>query len=329
MDAGHYRLCTATGLLLQLIGVFMTSISTRYWQFMLAQGICQGIGNGLLFCSAVANVATYFSPRRRALAVSCVACGGATGGMIFPAIAQSLLHRIGFGWTLRVMGLVMLFNSILVVLFSKTRLLPRPAAPLLDWAAFRDATFVLYSLGIFLVFLGIWIPYYFIRPFAVDVLSSSQKTSFDLLLVLNGVGVPGRLIPALLSDKFFGPVNVLFVSSIFAGILSFCWIAVDSTGALYVWDIVFGFAAGSIQALTLASASSFTPDMTKVGSRVGLAFIALGLAGLCGPPSGGALINGSDYLPAQVFSGSAMLAGSIALAVARLVKTGPHLKRRV
>lgn len=329
MDTGYYRACTAAGLFLQLVGVFMTSISTKYWQLMLAQGICQGIGNGLLFCPAVANVATYFSVRKRALAVSFVACGGATGGMIFPAIAQSLLHRIGFGWTLRVMGLVMLFNTILVVLFSRTRLPPKPAAPLLDWEAFRELAFVLYCLGIFLVFLGTWIPYYFIRPFALDVLHGSQKTSFDLLLLLNGVGIPGRVLPALLSDRLFGPVNVLFVSSVVAGILLFCWIVVDSIGGLYAWDAFFGFAAGGIQALTLASASSFTPDMSKVGSRVGVAFIALGLSGLIGPPCGGALIRDGSWLSTQIFAGVAMMTGSAALAVARLVQTGSHLKRRV
>lgn len=331
MDAGHYRVCMAVGLSFQLIGIFTTSVSTRYWQLMLAQGLCQGIGNGMLFCPAVANVATYFSPRKRALAVSWVACGGATGGMVFPAIAESLLGRIGFGWTLRVMGFVMLFNAVLILTFARTRLPPKTSAPLFDWTAFRELRFALYCLGIFLVFWAIWIVYYFIRPFALDILGAPQTTSFDLLLVLNGLGLPGRLIPALLSDRYLGPVNVLIVSSIVAALLLFCWIAVDSIGALYAWDALYGFTAGSIQALTLASASSFTPDMSKVGSRVGLAFVVLGISSLTGPAIGGALIsiNHHIYLPAQLFAGVIMAAGSVVLVLARIAQTGPHLKCRV
>ena len=331
MDTGHYRTCTAVGLSLQLIGVFTTSISTEYWQLILSQGLCQGIGNGLLFCPAVALVATYFSPRKRALPVSCVACGGATGGMAFSALAQSLLGRIGIEKTVRAMGFVMLFNAVLIVMFSRTWLPPKSAAPLLDWAAFRELAFALYCLGIFLVFFSLWLVFYFIRAYALDILQASQTTSFNLLLVLNGLGVPGRLIPALLSDRYFGPLNVLLVSSAVAAILLYCWIAMGSITALYVWDVLYGFAAGSIQALTLTSASSLTPDMSKVGSRVGLAFVVLSLAGLTGPPIGGALIalHHQSYLSAQLFAGVVMTAGTIVLALARLAQTGPRLRYRV
>jgi predicted MFS family arabinose efflux permease len=330
MDAGHYRTCTAVGLSMQLLGIFSTSVSTQYWQLMLAQGFCQGIGNGLLFCPAVANVATYFSPRKRAMAVSCVACGGATGGMVFPALAQSLLARVGFGWTLRVMGFVMLFNALLVVAFSRTRLQPKASTPLVDWNAFQEPTFILYCLGIFLVFWAIWIVYFFVRPFALDTVGASQSTSFDLLLVLNGLGLPGRVIPALISDRYFGPVNVLLASSMVAAILLFSWVAVDSISGLYVWDAIYGFFGGALQALTLASASSFTPDMSKVGSRVGLAFVVLGVSSLTGPAIGGALIsiNRHSYLPAQLFAGLAMTAGCIVLALARIAQTGARLNCR-
>lgn len=327
-DAGHYHICTVVGLFLQLAGIFATSFSTKYWQLMLAQGLCQGIGNGLLFCPAVANVATYFSPQKRALPVAWVACGGGTGGLMFPAIAKSLLRKIGFGWTLRVMGFVMLFNAILILVFSRTRLPPKAAAPIIDMTAFKEPAFAMYCLGIFLIFWAIWIVYFFVRTFALEILGASQDVSFDLLLVLNGLGVPGRLIPAIISDHYLGPVNALLASSVVASVLLFCWIAVDSIDGLFVWDAMYGFFAGSIQALTLASASSFTPDMRKVGSRVGLAFVVLGISSLTGPAIGGVLIHYS-YLPAQLFAGVAMTAGFCVLTLARIAQTGPQLKSRV
>ena len=49
-DAGYFRAVFLTGSALQLIGVFMTSLSTKYWHLLLAQGVCTGLGNGFLFC---------------------------------------------------------------------------------------------------------------------------------------------------------------------------------------------------------------------------------------------------------------------------------------
>jgi len=80
MDASLYKYTLAIGLSLQLIGAFTTSICTKYYQLFLAQGICNGLGNGFLFCPAVALVSTYFPPGKRAIPLSIVACGGATGG---------------------------------------------------------------------------------------------------------------------------------------------------------------------------------------------------------------------------------------------------------
>ena len=97
LDAGYYHTTLAVGSFLQVMAVFMTSISTAYWQLFLAQGLCKGLGDGLLFCPTVSLVATYFT-KKRVLAMACTASGAATGGIIFPLIAQQLLEKIGFGW---------------------------------------------------------------------------------------------------------------------------------------------------------------------------------------------------------------------------------------
>jgi MFS family permease len=324
MDAGFYRLTLECGLALQLLGVFMTSLSTEYWQLLLSQGICQGIGNGLLFCPAVALVSTYFSAKRRAVAVAWVACGGATGGIVFPAIAQSLLGRIGFAWTVRVMGFVMLFNAILVITFSRTRLPPRKTGPFVDWDAFREPTYVL-------SFWGLFFAYYYIRSFGQDVLDASDYSSFSLLLLINGMGAVGRLVPALVSDRFFGPVNTIVPCIFFAGMLLFCWIAVRSLGGLYAWVATYGFFGGGVQSLALAASTSFTPDLEKIGIRMGMVFTIVSFACLSGPPIGGRLVEVHDggYLLAQVFSGMVVVGGSLLLVGARLAKTGIRFQKRV
>ena len=97
-DAGWLREVFAVGSFFQLLGIMMASISTKYWHFLLAQGICVGIANGCLFCPGVALVSSYFSGKK-SLALGISASGSAVGGLIFPVMVQKLLPQIGFPWT--------------------------------------------------------------------------------------------------------------------------------------------------------------------------------------------------------------------------------------
>jgi MFS family permease len=166
-DAGFIRLTLAVGLFLQLLGIFMTSLSSTYWQLLLSQGICQGIGDGLLFCPIVALMATYFT-KKRTMAISISACGAATGGLIFPAIAQSLLHRIGFPWTVRVMGLVILFNAVLILTFVRQRLPPRKTGPFMELEAFTELSYTFFALGTFFCFWAVYYAYSYVCPLVLS-----------------------------------------------------------------------------------------------------------------------------------------------------------------
>ena len=164
LDAGYYHPTLCAGCILQLVGVFMTSISTKYWQLFLAQGICQGLGDGLVFCPTIALMATYFSPRRRTLAISFATCGAPTGGMVFPVIARQLLDKIGFPWTVRIMGFVMLFNVVFILALAQTRIPPRKTGPLIEWTAFRELPFVLFAIGSFFSVWGVYFAFYYVSP---------------------------------------------------------------------------------------------------------------------------------------------------------------------
>ncbi|KAF4944383.1 hypothetical protein FSARC_14690 [Fusarium sarcochroum] len=93
-DAGYFRVTFAAGTILTCLGVFMTSLSTTFWQLLLAQGLCTGLGNGLMFTPSLAVVSTYFK-RRRALAFGITVTGSATGGLIFPSRLVNFSIRSG------------------------------------------------------------------------------------------------------------------------------------------------------------------------------------------------------------------------------------------
>ncbi|RGP69978.1 peptide chain release factor 1 [Fusarium sporotrichioides] len=195
-DAGYYRTALVVGLFLQILGIFMTSIASAYWQVLLAQGICQGLGNGVLFAPTIANMSTYFT-RKKTIAISAAACGAATGGMVFPLIAQQLLPKIGFRWTVRVMGLVVIVVSAIVLMLARTRLKARKAGPVVEWAAFKEPSYVLFAVAMFFTLWPTWISYNYARQYATDKLDGSASDSFLMLIAINAVGIPGHASPLL------------------------------------------------------------------------------------------------------------------------------------
>jgi hypothetical protein len=149
-DAGKFRIVFCVGSVLTCLGIFMASISTTYWQYLLAQGICTGVGNGFLFTPALAIVGTYFK-ERRALAFGITATGTATGGLIFPTMARQLLPQMGLGWTLRSMGLIQVITLGIANICLKRRLPPKPKQLLVDCVAFKDFSYTFFACGMFCV----------------------------------------------------------------------------------------------------------------------------------------------------------------------------------
>lgn len=171
------------------------------------------------------------------------------------------------------------------------------------------------------MFLGLYFGYYYISAFSRSVIHASYQDSLNLLLVINGVGIPGRLVPNALADRF-GPLTMLIPTLLIGGVAVFSWAAVDSLGGLYAWGAVYGLAAGGIQSLFPAGLASLTADPSKTGIRMGMVFSVCSFATLIGPPIAGAIITASRgrYIGAQVYAGSSLLVGMVMMAAARMVK---------
>lgn len=329
-DAGQFRITFIAGSVLQLVGIFMTSLCTDYWQLFLTQGLCTGIGGGLLFTPALALISTYFA-KHRAVALTAAATGNATGGMIFPAIVERLLPRIGFPWTMRALGFLMLGITALNIAFLKTRLPPRKSGPLLELAAFREIPYSLFSVGMFLVLWGQYYGYFYIGSFGRDILKLNQVNSINLIIIMNGVGFFGRLIPGYISDRFCGPFNYVIPSALVTGIILYCWAAVDTHKAMLAWAVLYGWFTAGMQGLFPAMIAGLTTNLKKAGVRMGMIFSVTSIAILTGPPLAGALIQRDDghYLGAQMWAGTVILADAFVLAGARISKTGFKLKVRM
>ena len=61
------------------------------------------------------------------------------------------------------MGFVMLFNTGLIILLARPRTVHRTKGPLVEWAAFREAPYTLFAVGIFFTLWGLYVAYFYVR----------------------------------------------------------------------------------------------------------------------------------------------------------------------
>ena len=80
-DRGYVRHLIVTGSFLVVFGMMMTSLGQRYWQILLAQGVCVGVGAGCLFLLSVAMMAMYFTSKR-AFMTGITNAGGSVGTFV-------------------------------------------------------------------------------------------------------------------------------------------------------------------------------------------------------------------------------------------------------
>ncbi|EXU99397.1 MFS transporter [Metarhizium robertsii] len=300
--------------LIMVVAVMMTSLCTQYYQFMLAQGILGGLSSGMLFAPAMTCVSHYFH-KRRATALGITVTGSSLGGVVFPIMLSRTIKSLGFAWSVRVVGFVILAMMAVAVLTVKERLPPRRGSILLP-SAFARVPYALVVAGLFLMTLGLFTPFFYLPQFAQRQGMSENLASY-MLSILNAASVFGRSLPGVVADRI-GRYNTLVVEGTCSGILLLCWPAVSSNAGVIVFAVLYGFFSGGIISLMSPCFAQVTPQPNQMGTYLGMAMAMLGVAALAGTPITGALLeSGGNFTHAAVFSGVVMLAGTVVSAVAR------------
>lgn len=320
-DIGNPRLLVLCGSFFVVFGIMMTSLCTSYYQLILAQGICCGIGGGALFITATSVLPAYFS-KKRALAMGISASGSSLGGIIYPIIFTSMQPHHGFPWAVRTIGLISLLTlSIPCIVINP---LPRPPTrrKIFTPALLKDLPFQIMNVATFFGFLGQYIPYFFIEQFALQHSLTSLNPLY-LLIFLNLGSIFGRIIPSLLADlgsksslypSLLHPLPILLLTTLSATILAFTWISISSSlPGLIVWCLLYGFFSGAFVSLQGAVVASLTKDLRTIGTRFGVNMFCGAVGILIGSPVGGAIFP-SSWVGAQAFCGGALACATIAVA---------------
>lgn len=258
-----------------LLAVFMTSLCQQYHQFFLAQAVLLGASMSCLFCPAIATVSRYFH-KNKGLAMGVTVGGSSAGGVIWPIVLNELLKNNGvsFGWTIRIVGFIMLPLLVLAVL----TVIPPAKASIDDHhhsmltgdeergntgnkdesgktlqgtgkthkqslvSLLKDATFLVLCSGLAISYLGMFSPFFYATSYAQN-LGHSTSFAFYLVSIVNAASLFGRILPGVLADRY-GHFSICGTAALLSGATALCWTAAKSSGALVVWCLAYGLTSG-------------------------------------------------------------------------------------
>jgi predicted MFS family arabinose efflux permease len=360
VDKGCFRLMFHGGTLLMISGLMLSSVCTHLWSLWLVNGLITGLGVGMCFCSGIVALMTWFDERKIGSAMALGAAGSCIGGIVYVLLARYLLKARGFRSTMLILGSLAAATMIPPNLVFRVRgqsyrhRSPRPDSQTqnnrITWTTFTAPSYLLAASGMFFSFLGIYFGFVYIPSFAYTVLHMSPTASSNLLIFMLAANLPGRFVPALISDRCIGPLNTMIPSIFLSSAVIWLWAASEEQKGsfLVVRACFYGFVSAGVQvlyapvvysfclgpAVILGEGDGVELGMERVGVKAGGIFTCIGLACFVGLPVGGALIDyrtrrGLDqpYWGAQSWAGAWLLVGGCLLLGSRVARSGWAARR--
>ncbi|KAK9458666.1 major facilitator superfamily domain-containing protein [Lipomyces oligophaga] len=313
------------------IALMMFSLSKEYYQFFLSYAILGGISCSLIFTPSVAVIGQWFD-KRRGIATGIATTGGSFGGIIFPLMLRSLVPKIGFAWSVRIVGFFELFFGLLSVFCLKSRIRGGAgSSAMIDLKAFLDVKFATLAVGNFMIELALQIPPTYFITYAVSK-GMERYFCYALIAIMNASSVFGRFLPGYGADRF-GVFNMVIVTLFLCAAFNLgIWVPIAhldgrSMGGAIVYMVLFGFSSGSGISLTPVCFSK-TCKIEDYGKRYGTAYSLAAVASLIGIPIAGAILDRMDgnYAGLAAFCGASYLVGTILFAISRGLYVGWSIK---
>ncbi|KAJ5716764.1 major facilitator superfamily domain-containing protein [Penicillium malachiteum] len=335
-DAMGPKALMLTGSICTLIGIFSMSFckdlpseNPEYYQLFLAFSILTGIGSSLLITPSMACVAHWFM-KRRGLASGIAFVGSGVGGVIFPLMLQALLPRVGWAWSIRILGFALLMFCSIALAFCRSRVPPRKGSDttwrdtLPDPSIFLDRTgaLAITTTGVLFTDLAYFIPITYMPSYFIDrqhlsqeeVITGSAAFAYQLLTILNAASCGGRYIAGDLADRF-GRYNTRIVSLFFCivSILGF-WLpdialpGIKNDALLIIFVVLFGFFSGSNISLLPICLGQLC-ETQDYGRYYASCFTVVSFGVLASLPIAGDLLNAVSVIRKERYWGLALFAG--------------------
>ncbi|KAI7925482.1 hypothetical protein M9X92_003256 [Pyricularia oryzae] len=327
-----YALCVVAGRLADAGYIRSTvSVGSVFVVILLAQGLCTGLGLGLITTPTLTVVNSYFDSNR-SVAVASATAGTGVGSIVFPAVVQLLIPQVGFAWAVRCSALVTLVFCSVGVVLLKPREQPqadhgadaatdeKSSLGLIDMGALRERAFLCLAASSFLFFIALYFGFFYLTVIAQQVAHMSPTTCVTLLMINSAVGIPIRPLSGMIADRFprvLGPVKMFAITVLLVGAAMLAWIAARSSADMYIFAVGFGIVNGASQSIWPGALISITPDPKRLGVRYGMLCVFVAVATLVGPPIAAMIVDaaarggGNGFMAAQAWAGALALVSGV------------------
>ncbi|KAG9764093.1 hypothetical protein KCU73_g1111, partial [Aureobasidium melanogenum] len=199
---------------------------------------------------------------------------------------------------------------------------------MVDVSALTDVWYMGFVMTTFLAFMGLFVLLFYLSFFAESTGITDRSMAAYIVVIFNAASCFGRTVPNAISDKT-GPFNLIAPGTLFAGLFTFCLMAVNSEASLLVVTILAGFVSGVVIGLPPLCFVAITPDKSELGTRMGMGYAMIGLGVLAGGPGAGNILGVGrdlDWQGAWAFSGASCVAAGLGYAAIRIIKYGKQIR---
>lgn len=321
------RWVIGSGVILVGLGLIAGSFATELWHFILAYGLCVGVGIGFAYVPCVAPVQRWFMRRRG------VASGIAIAGIGFGTFASPLIAAwiIGFAdW--RTAYLILGIGALVLGLAGTALIIrgpeavgqwpdgdtpagPNPSPSTTSGLTVRQAIcskpfLILYTASLMLSF-PLFVPFVHLVPSMLDTGLYDKETAVGVASLIGLGSLAGRFLIGPISDKA-GRRPTLIAQYIGMALMLLVWLSTSNLWLLAIFALVFGTCYGGYVALAPAVIVDYTGTRNASGI-LGLLYTSVGLGTFFGPVLVGAAFDElKDYTwPLVVCAGVAMMAAAI------------------
>jgi len=321
-DAGYFRHCLSVGSVIYIFSVFMLSLAEphHYYQYLLSQGVGMGLGMGAMFLPSLTITSHYFRTRR-SVAMGFVIAGSSFGAVVYPILLNNVFAKApGFKWGVRAVAFLDLGLLVIANCMMRTRLPPKRSTGDGSGASFkgvlRDIPFLVYALGSFLIFWGVFVPFFYLQLYAAVHGVDPVIVKYSIT-IMNASSIFGRTVPNFIADRV-GPLNVMIPSAVISAGLIFAMFGASTAGGVTAFAVFYGFFSGSLVSIVAPAVGSFVTsrDLSDLGIRIGILSFVLAFALLTGNPIAGALLTPHHIWDRPlIFAAISVLLGGVCFAM--------------
>lgn len=156
----------------------------------------------------------------------------------------------------------------------------------------------------------------FTIPIAYAIQHGVEHSMAALMVgLMNGSAAIGRIAMGFILDRI-GSINALCISTSATTLtLFFLWMFANTTTAMIVFSIAYGFCGGAHVSSAISASSAIAGGLDRLGSVTGIMYAVMTIGSTVGSPVSGAILDTvghhTDYTGVIVWSGSVMLIASL------------------